>query len=420
MKKLNTVPLMSSDIEPVTAAVVQFVASPRRRAMPLPRRCVVLGSAWAAASLFLFEAVALQAQSAPPANVPLSGATVAQSTDGATGSIPIAGTVTASPSGAGSMAMSGSVVSGHGYRVGAPPHNRTLLILTSETSASKQADLQEDLAIMSKVLDNALSDFGLGSERARTAMGIMLTPGSAPIRNLYIEGYGALFTINLNFPLVPPPPQPRGEKGAPAPSSAWEQAKRQVNGAAGFDWYVGNSLMNGGAQGPQSPGPWETYSKEKVDRLETATLKALKNATNIRGLRPDDSITVCIFGSSPSPEAGQRLPPVAGDLPLLQRLGVPVVGGSRMGSILTVRVKKAYVDAFAKGKMTEEAFRQDAQITAYATALGAPGGGTAISRYGNPFSGGGFSGGIGGFGGGIGGGGSAGGGIGGSGGAEQQ
>ncbi len=363
----------------------------------------------------------LQAQNPPPRTTPQESGTVVNPLGGGlAGSMPVPETANPFLSGVGSVAIRGSVASGHGYQVGAPPHNRTLLILSSGTSSKKQAGLQEDLAIMSQVLDNALTDFGIGSERARAAMGILLTPGSAPIRNLYIEGYGVLFTIDLNFPLVAPPPQPQGEKGAPAPSSAWEQAKRQVYGAPGSDWYMGNFLMGGGRQAPQSVGPWETYSQEKVNRLKTATLKALKNATNIRGLKPDDSITVCFFGGSPSPEVAPSSAPAPGDIPLLERLGVPLAGGSRMGSVLTIRVKKADVDAFANGKITEEEFRPKAQITPYTTALGASGGGPSpFRRYGNSFGGGGFSGGIGGFGGGIGGG-SAGGGIGGGGNEAEQ
>ncbi len=397
-------------IEPVVAGFVQSTAAPKLRGRLLAHRWAVSGSALAAVALFVFGAPALRAQSLAP-SAPRSNDVAVQPPNGGPTATSLAGGIWA--------ATGGDVFSNPPHQVSVPPHNRTLLILSSEMSARKQGGLQEDLAIMSQVLNTALGDFGIGSPQARTAMGIMLTPGAAPIRNLYIEGYGVLFTIDLNFPLVPPPPQPQGEKGAPAPSSAWEQAKRALYGARGFDWFLGNVTS---PQAPPSPGPWDTYSQKKVDRLKTATLKALQNATNIRGLRPDDSITVCIFGSSPSPEGVPGLPAVARDIPFLQRvpsLGVPVVGGSRVSSILTVRVKKADVDAFANGKMTEEQFRRKAQIMTYATALGTDGAG---GRYGNYFryGGGGYSGGTGGFGGGISGGGGAGGGFGGGNGAEQQ
>ena len=70
-------------------------------------------------------------------------------------------------------------------------------------------------------------------------------------------------------------------------------------------------------------------------------------------------------------------------------------------TIMTIRVKKSDADAFAKGAITQEAFRKRAHVVAYAGSL----------ESGMPFGGmGGGMGGMGGFGGGGGGGGGFGGG----------
>ena len=47
------------------------------------------------------------------------------------------------------------------------------------------------------------------------------------------------------------------------------------------------------------PGSFEAgeeYSEQKVAQLKDALLESLKSATNIRNLKSDDSITVCVFG----------------------------------------------------------------------------------------------------------------------------
>src|SRR6516162_5173523 len=104
--------------------------------------------------------------------------------------------------------------------------------------------------------------------------------GSGPMRNLYLDGYGALFMVNVGFPLVPPAAKTSEEK--PSGDSAWEEAKQELYGP-------------GPGMRPGLP-PGEEFSAEKVGKLKASLLEALKNASNIRGIRPDESVTVCVLG----------------------------------------------------------------------------------------------------------------------------
>ena len=66
--------------------------------------------------------------------------------------------------------------------------------------------MQEDLNVMSLLLQRKLED-ALGENSPTYKMGIplLLRSGQRSIESLYLDGFGAVFTVNVNFPLVPPP-----------------------------------------------------------------------------------------------------------------------------------------------------------------------------------------------------------------------
>ena len=265
------------------------------------------------------------------------------------------------------------------------PSARPLVIRTSSMDSKDQANLEEDLVIMAKVLDKALQPVPEPNTPYRV-MGIDLF-GSSPspaMRNLYLDGYGALFMLRVGFPLLPPPPGPtESKKDDSETDSAWEQAKQELYG-----------------QGPAGlpAGPAEEFNEANVSRLKAQLLEALKSASNIRELKPNESVTLCVFGggssgrfvhtgfrANGSATAGQ--PPMPADS--VRMLAVDHAGKLR-GTVMTLRAKKSDIDAFAKGKLDHDEFSKTVKIEAY---MGAEvGGGMAV------FGGGG----VGGFGGGVG------------------
>jgi hypothetical protein len=186
---------------------------------------------------------------------------------------------------------------------------------------------------------------------------VFLGSGSGPARNLYLDGYGALFLVNVYFPLVPPAVKTEVEK--PSGDSTWEEAKQE---------------LYGGGPGARPPlAPAEEFSQDKVNKLKATLLEALKNASNLRGVKSDESITVCVLGgTSATPPRAKRF----------ARAGTGGGGGGGgyggsftfsssgappQGTIMTIRVKKTDVDAYAKGKVGLEEFQKRARITTYAT-----------------------------------------------------
>src|SRR5205807_2391028 len=66
--------------------------------------------------------------------------------------------------------------------------------------------MQEDLNVMSLLLQRKLEDaVGENSPAYKMGIPLLLRSGQRGIESLYLDGFGALFTVNVNFPLVPPP-----------------------------------------------------------------------------------------------------------------------------------------------------------------------------------------------------------------------
>jgi len=285
--------------------------------------------------------------------------------------------------------------------VRAPDHGagKALVIRSTESDLKEQTQMEEDLAVMTRILEKAASERSGGQPHGATAMGIdvFYTPAASPLRSLYLDGYGALFMLKVGFPLLPPP-HAEGQQEKTEANSDWEDAKQELYGQRG-----GGRVM---------AAPSEPYDEERVNRLKEGLLESLKNATNIRGLKPDDSITVCVFGgpSSGQPKAKAYVKRSTGS----GEAGSWILESGRVGgpmrqTIMTIRVKKSDVDAFAKGAMTLEVFRKRAHVVSYA---GSPEAGMSFGAMGPQTI---ISGGMGGMGGFGAGGGGGGGGIGGGG-----
>jgi hypothetical protein len=232
-----------------------------------------------------------------------------------------------------------------------PAHggNKSLVVRWSDLDPKDEAGLEEDLAVMSHILEKAAGAKPGATRQVNSAMGIDVVFGFSlnAVQSVYLEGYGALFTVNVSFPLLPPP-KAEAPKPNTATDSAWEEAREELYGSPGEAKAIGQ--------------PGEEYDEGKVTKLKDSLVEALKNASNIRGLKPDDSITVCVLGSpGPAPARFNKQATTARrELFLLDN------PPRARGTILTLHVKKSDADAFAKDKMTLEEFRKKVKLSTYA------------------------------------------------------
>lgn len=248
---------------------------------------------------------------------------------------------------------------------------RSLIIRTSDRDSKADAALQEDLAVMCHILDKAIRSGTQGAQRHVMGIDVFFAPG-AGARNWYLEGYGAVFVMQVGFPLLPTEAKREANKEQTEVDSSWEEARQEVYGRRDP-----TARMVG--------TPTEEYKEEKVTALKEAVLEALKNASNIRELKPEESITVCVLGGGAPSQAMALVPRGADSVNAVRRQRQVL----NQGSALTIQVAKATADEFAKGKVNLEEVKKRARIATYAIPLApaATTGGTGFGEYGGGFGG---------------------------------
>jgi hypothetical protein len=250
---------------------------------------------------------------------------------------------------------------------------KPLVVRSSDMAPGEQGNLEEDLTVMTHILDKTLAEKFPDDESGRVAMGISVSfvPGEAPMRSLYLDGYGALFFVRVNFPLLAPPLEKNVESQKAPVDSTWQEAREEVYGQPA----------------PGAVDSFPAYDAAKVSALQGVLLDALKDASNIRNVKPDESITVCVIGApaeapkhtravasasggggsfghsvsvSDYEQATKNFDQFMADFPTGGR---DDAAGDK--TTLTIRVKKADCEAFAKGKLTVDEFRSRAVIKIY-------------------------------------------------------
>lgn len=246
---------------------------------------------------------------------------------------------------------------------------RTMILRATEGEPGSTSELEEDLSIMSRILTKKMQEQGFEDDVA-TAMGIKIrtvqianaASAAGFFENLYLDGYGALFMIRVQFPLLPPPEISKNGESDKPKNTTWEQTKRELYGA--------KRRVNS-----RETSPWnihkqpEEYSSKKVAQLKEALMQALRNATNIRNLSADEHVSIAVVGQNSRPSrlsvsfrtvedgAMDRSALMLGNVALPD----PVFGQTTM----TLRVKKSDVDALAQGELEFEAFEKRVDVAVY-------------------------------------------------------
>jgi hypothetical protein len=246
---------------------------------------------------------------------------------------------------------------------------RTLVIPKDAPDAKSLSDMEEDLSVMGLLLDKAVSS---KEDKNARAMGISIhgsLGSSSTPRSLYLDGYGVLFFLNVNFPLLPPPAKKENAQPKEETSTEWEDARRELFQPSSFggDFPKLYTFDQGnGAFAFSSGGPAEEYDAGKVDELKKNLISSLKNAVHIRKLKGDEVVTIVVNGrgsGSDSKPAARRTSSTSGR----NSTAVWTMRNTAeaKGTKLIVRAKKSDIEAFQKDKTTLEDFRQKVTVMTY-------------------------------------------------------
>lgn len=249
---------------------------------------------------------------------------------------------------------------------------KVLVIPSLRAKTEDLAAITEDMSIMCRIFDKKigrqhLSSGGVPYEGNYPEViydgwaypaEFSLQGHNNPTEGIYLDGYGALFLLSVNIPLAPPPEIP-GQKTEEGADPTWEQAKREMHTPAQgtLSYNSDPPYVRWGGIAQQH----EQYDVEKTEELKKNLIKTLKHAANIRNLKSDDWVTVAIRGTAPAvvvKEVVERSIDGEGSLnvdhvtPIITRAGY----ASPSATLMTIRAKKADIDAFAKADLDSDEF----------------------------------------------------------------
>ena len=250
----------------------------------------------------------------------------------------------------------------------APSGNSVLLVPSAQPQQERllswNEDLTvmcriEDLTVMCRIFDRLLSEAGLKGQE-RVGYGFMMSGGDDWIGSffsnadgstecLYIEGYGPLFLMSVEFPLVAPPREDSQADANEPADPLWEQVRQEA--------YAPQTRRGSREGGGRSP-----YSAEKVKLLKETLLRALQHAANIRGLDEDTWLTVTVRGPGMAADGthawmGPGLRPYGlYDEMMDPAKPLPTV-------ILTIRARIEDISGVASGQLASDEFAGRVEIT---------------------------------------------------------
>jgi len=283
-----------------------------------------------------------------------------------------------------------------------PVDNRKVLVVPStDVNPKDLAELIEDMQIMSHILDERFKE----TRRVQgvfTDFGDFFGRDNRQTEAIYLQGYGMLFSMEVNFAFSSPPEQQQQtEPTDENVDSTWQKAKQQV-------------FSPGESRGAISSDSTDEYDSQMVEELKQDLITTLKHAANIRDVQPDEWIILTVIGGgresgggfggggymmggmgsyggmmggsySSSGGSGGFGGGMSGGMSggMMGGMssgmggmgGMGCMGGMGMGNfggtdvspatVLTIRAKKSDIDAYAKDEKIFEQFRRKVQIFTY-------------------------------------------------------
>ncbi len=275
---------------------------------------------------------------------------------------------------------------------------KVLVIPSIDVKAEDLAAITEDLQVMSHIFDERFKE-------PQEIKGVFVDFGdffgrdSRSTEAIYMQGYGVLFLMEVNFAFspAPKPQEQEAQETEEYVDPDWQRAKQKLFSPKGFG---GSDLV-----------PEEQYNAQQIDQIKTELIRTLKHTANIRTRGSDEWIILTVIGQSRQPGGmyedyyrsadpwsgtsrsrgrsssssrgsyGGGYSEMYGGVMMGGGMGGGMMGGGTSGdmmggmeygetgsastTVLTIRAKKTDVDAFAIGELDFEEFQQKVDIFTY-------------------------------------------------------
>ncbi len=239
-------------------------------------------------------------------------------------------------------AVTAKIASLSPYRDTVPP----VQIRFSPVDAKVAQEMEEDLAVMGALIDQSIDE-------RQTAMGIEMVITSSSVRGMYIEGTGPLYMIKVDFPMFGPASAEEKPEEKPV-DSEWERVRDRLRGqnTPNMEYSARSNVR---------------FDPKQVEALKKILLGTMKNGGNFRHFKPDEHLSIAVFGH-PSPvrayvqksNRDDSSPGKSGNYFVSWSSSK-----SEQGTVMTLKAKKADIDAFASGKMDLDAFSNKVTVATY-------------------------------------------------------
>lgn len=252
------------------------------------------------------------------------------------------------------------------------------VVPSAEIETKELLAINEDINVMSRIFTTNLQRAHISTSGGSLLVGdrnfllnVLSGRSKSSIQSLYLQGYGALFMMKVDFPLSPSRQATQQDEAEQKEDGdkIWQDTRRQL--------YEPERVAR-----RKTDESTVKYDAEKVENLKTTFIKALKHAANIRNLKPEESVIVTITGGSESAGNITSTITTTGQVMIhdkekrtMEIVNMPQSSELVLSApvVLVIRAKKSDIDSFAKGDLDLEQFRQRVQMISYPVLTGETG-----------------------------------------------
>ena len=244
--------------------------------------------------------------------------------------------------------------------IGAGP---VLVIPSAQMNPEDLTTITEDTNIMTRIFEKKLQEARISSPSASFRTSLLSTARSVPrlftsskqtTESMYLDGFGVIFLMQVDFPLSPSPQAPEPNEPQEDADPLWSQTKRQI--------YAPDEYKREKQRSPE-----KEYDAEKVQDLQRTLIEALQHAANIRNLQPDHSVILVVRGCMSDQNVVVATAITQKNDPEVVTLRASSAGEANpsAAAVLIIRAKKSDIDAFSKGGLDYDQFRERCELITY-------------------------------------------------------